>query len=209
MSNEIKEAIIGKEIFKSSGGVAGFHFHYTLPEGIVGKERIKSVRRSLAREIFLQQYNFLVAIDPAILTFCQSTPFWMGYHWAKDCRVLMYRDMRVDKGARKIKGLHYHHPMFGSLPSYEFTLEFISDHRGRGPFFRFRSLRTFLLPRTALIILRDLSIVLLIIRTFASVLFLGNRVVFGRFLASFLFFQSSHPPVFWEPISTLFPLLWL
>jgi hypothetical protein len=121
---DAKKKVLGKDTFKE-GRICGFHFHYTLPEGIVEKatQRIRSVRRSKAKDIFIQQYNFLVAADPAVLTFCQSTPFWMGFHWAKDCRVLVYRDLQVSKGARSMHGIHRYLPRFGSLPNYEFTLE--------------------------------------------------------------------------------------
>jgi hypothetical protein len=121
---DAKKAVLGKDTVKE-GRICGFHFHYTLPEGIVGKrtEMIKSLGRSHARDIFLQQYNFLVAIDPAALAFCQSSPFWMGRHWAKDCRVLIYRDLKVAKGAESIAGIHYYLPMFGAIPNYEFTLQ--------------------------------------------------------------------------------------
>ncbi len=121
---DAKKAVLGKDAVKE-GRICGFHFHYTLPEGIVEKttERIKSVGRSRARDIFLQQYNFLVAIDPAVLTFCQSSPFWMGLHWAKDSRVLIYRDIKVTKEDKSIQGIHYYLPVFGALPNYEFTLQ--------------------------------------------------------------------------------------
>ncbi len=121
---DAKKAVLGKDTVKE-GRISGFHFHYMLPEGIVEKstQRIKSVGRSLARDIFLQQYNFLVAADPAVLTFCQSTPFWMGRHWAKDCRVLIYRDMKVDLRGETMHGIHHFLPLFGALPNYEFTLE--------------------------------------------------------------------------------------
>jgi len=121
---DAKKAVLGENTYKE-GRICGFHFHYTLPEGIVQKstESIKSVGRSTARDIFLQQYNFLVAADPAILTFCQSTPFWMGVHWAKDCRVLVYRDLKTAKGDQVLRGIHYYLPLFGALPNYEFTLQ--------------------------------------------------------------------------------------
>lgn len=121
---DAKKKVLGKDTVRE-GRIAGFHFHYTLPEGIVEKssQRIRSVRRSKAREIFLQQYNFLVAADPAILTFTQSTPFWMGYHYAKDCRVLVYRDLRIDRGGKSMHGIHHYLPIFGALPDYEFALE--------------------------------------------------------------------------------------
>lgn len=121
---DAKKAVLGENTYKE-GRICGFHFHYTLPEGIVEKDTktIKSVGRSKARDIFLQQYNFLVAVDPAMLTFCQSTPFWMGVNWAKDCRVLVYRDFKVTKGGESFEGIHYYLPMFGALPNYEFTLQ--------------------------------------------------------------------------------------
>ncbi len=121
---DAKKAVLGKDTYKEAS-ICGFHFHYTLPEGIVQKttETIKKVGRSYARDIFLQQYNFLAACDPAMITLCQSTPFWEGVHWAKDCRVLVYRDMKVTRGEDSMKGIHYTLPMFGGLPNYEFTLQ--------------------------------------------------------------------------------------
>lgn len=122
--SDSQKAVIGMEDAKKLGKICGFHFHYTLPERIVAKDTqmIKGLKRSKAREIFLQQYNFLVAADPAILTFSQSSPIWDGYHYAKDTRVFIYRDMKFKKGARKLHGPYYYLPMFGALPSYEFTL---------------------------------------------------------------------------------------
>lgn len=121
---DAKKAVVGMEDAKKEGKICGFHFHYTLPEGIVEKDtqRIKGLKRSKAREIFLQQYNFLVSADPAVLSFCQSSPVWDGEYYAKDTRVLVYRDMLLRRGTKHIRGLHYFLPMFGSLPKYEFTL---------------------------------------------------------------------------------------
>jgi hypothetical protein len=47
----------------------------------------------------------------------------MGFHWAKDCRVLVYRDLKVTKGEKAFRGIHYYLPIFGSFSGYEFTLE--------------------------------------------------------------------------------------
>ncbi len=119
---DAKKAVLGENTFKE-GRICGFHFHYTLPEGIVDSEAIKIVSKSNAKDIFINQYNFLAATDPAIITFCQSTPFWMGKNWAKDCRVLTYRDRKVVKGDGEMAGIHYYLPMFGTLPNFEFTLD--------------------------------------------------------------------------------------
>jgi hypothetical protein len=117
--------ILGKEAVESSfGKVCGFHFHYTLPEGIIKRETqmIKEFGRSKAKDVFLQQWNFLVATEPVGHTFCQSSPFWNGVHHGKDCRTLVWREMSTT-GPNPLKGIYYYHPIFGSLPSYEFTLE--------------------------------------------------------------------------------------
>ncbi|MBD3210723.1 hypothetical protein GF318_05060 [Candidatus Micrarchaeota archaeon] len=121
---DAKKAVLGKDVVKE-GRISGFHFHYTLPEGIVQKktEMIKRVGRSKTVNTFIHQYNFLGACDPAILTFCQSTPIWMGFNWAKDSRVLVYRDLKVTKNGDSLRGIHYYLPMFGSFSGYEYTLE--------------------------------------------------------------------------------------
>ena len=51
---DAKKVVLGKDVIKEAS-ICGFHFHYTLPEGILHKdtEMIKSVRRSKARDIFL------------------------------------------------------------------------------------------------------------------------------------------------------------
>jgi hypothetical protein len=119
------KVVLGKEeVIKSFGKVCGFHWHYTLPEGIIKRdtEMIKGLGRSKAREIFLQQWNFLVAIDPIGLTFCQSSPYWFGFNHGKDCRTLVWREMSTT-GSHSLKGIYYYHPIFGALPDYEFTLE--------------------------------------------------------------------------------------
>ncbi len=122
---DAKKAVLGINDAKREGKICGFHFHYTLPEGIVAKDThmIKSLKRSKAREIFLQQYNFLVAADPPVLTFSQSSPLWDGSYYAKDTRVLVYRDLKLARGTYVLRGLHYYLPMFGALPNYEFTLK--------------------------------------------------------------------------------------
>lgn len=122
---DAKKTMVGPENAKKGGKVCGFHFHYTLPERIIAKDTqmIKSLKRSKAREIFLQQYNFLVASDPAILTFCQSSPVWDGFHYGKDTRVIAYRERKVTRGVRELEGMHYLFPLFGALPHYELTLD--------------------------------------------------------------------------------------
>jgi len=121
---ECQQVLLGKEELRKGGKVSGFHFHYTLPEGILEKQTqyLKNVGRSAARDVFLHQYNFLLATDPAIITFCQSSPVWFGKNYAKDCRVLLYRDFSLGNDP-SIHGMYYYHPLLGGLPNYEFTLQ--------------------------------------------------------------------------------------
>lgn len=128
-----KAAALGIESIRNEAKVCGTHIHYTLPKGIVGKQkRIKGIKRSMAKDLFLNQYNFLIAVDPATITFCQSTPFWYGINYAKDCRTAGYRDFRVIKNGKTIEGAYYQTPLLGGLPKYEFTLQdirVIADQR--------------------------------------------------------------------------------
>lgn len=121
--------LLGRNKFSRAMRTCGFHFHYSLPKGLVEKEttRLRSLRYSEARKIFLNQYNLLVAADPACITFCQSSPLTEGEHFAKDSRLLLYRDMVLESGKKDVYGLYYEHPMFGGLPHYEYTL---ADLRG-------------------------------------------------------------------------------
>lgn len=115
-------ALFGKKKMRYAEKVCGFHFHYSLPKGIVSKNlgSIKSLRCSVAKDVFINQYNFLVASEPACITFCQSSPFVDGRHFAKDCRTMLYRDLSIPG---EVYGLYSSAPEIGGLPNYEFTLE--------------------------------------------------------------------------------------
>ncbi len=121
---DMQAKFLGKQKFSRAIRICAFHFHYSLPRGLVEKSttQLRRLRYSKAREIFLNQYNFLIAADPACITFCQSSPFIEGEHFAKDARTLLYRDMVLEEGGRRIYGLYAEHPMFGGLPNYEYTL---------------------------------------------------------------------------------------
>jgi len=119
-----KRKVVGK-VIENELGVCGFHFHYTLPSGIVGKstEKINHLKYSASKDAFLNIYNFSIAADPAFITMTQSSPYRDGKYIGKDSRVISYRDFGVDVGGKKIEGMHsgLFSPM-GGLPNYEFTL---------------------------------------------------------------------------------------
>ncbi len=119
---DMQSELYGRKRFMHALHICAFHFHYSLPRGIVEKSSrtIRALRYSKARDTFLNQYNFLVAADPALLTFCQSSPFHHGKHIAKDSRALLYRDIAMKKENKY--GLYAGYPEFGGLPGYEATL---------------------------------------------------------------------------------------
>jgi hypothetical protein len=114
--------LYGKKKYMDSLRICAYHFHYSLPRGIVEKssKTIRSLRYSKAKDTFINQYNFMVAADPALITFCQSSPFHNGRNLAKDCRVAVYRDLILKEAG--ISGIHAEHANFGGLPGYEYTL---------------------------------------------------------------------------------------
>ena len=76
--------------------------------------------RSSAARALLNQYNFLIAIDPAILTLTQSSPFYGGRYYCKDTRLALYRDLSLKNP--DLTGLHHDMSTIASLPRYEHTV---------------------------------------------------------------------------------------
>ena len=115
-----KETLIGKKRFIKSGTACGFHLHSELPWGVFDKKKLKLKRliNSKNKESLVNAYNFLIAADPAISTFMQSSPFYQGKCLGKDSRMLIYR------GSQELEypdALYYNLPQFGGLPSYKHT----------------------------------------------------------------------------------------
>ena len=115
-----KEVLIGKKRFAKSGTACGFHLHSELPWGVFDKKklRLKRLINSKNKESLVNAYNFLIAVDPAISTFMQSSPFYQGKYMGKDSRMIIYR------GSQELEypdALYYNLPQFGALPSYKHT----------------------------------------------------------------------------------------
>jgi len=118
------ESVLGPAKYTyCTGHVCGFHIHYTLPYGTLNREtrNLRALFRSKNKEDLLSLYNMIVAFDPILTTFTQSSPFLDGEHFAKDTRMLLYRDMRISKGGHVITGLYREHPVWGRLPRYVHT----------------------------------------------------------------------------------------
>jgi hypothetical protein len=115
----LKEKLFGDK-FKYAGMCCGFHCHYTLPKGVYDKKKqfLKPLIRSKIKQTLIGSYNLAIAIDPALTTLLQSSPFVDGKYLAKDARMLLYR------GGKKLKfdGLYGEYQQFGGLPPYKQTM---------------------------------------------------------------------------------------
>ena len=115
------ETVLGPSKYKfGTGHSVGFHIHYCLPYGTFNN-RTKDLRfsfRSKYKDQLINIYNMLVTIDPILTTMTESSPFVDGRYVAKDSRLMLYRDMAVDKNNRKYSGLYREMPIFGRLPRY-------------------------------------------------------------------------------------------
>jgi len=113
-------AVFGKEYVKMGGQCIGYHFHYALPWGVFDtkKKILKKLINSKNKQSLVNAYNFLVAADPALTVFMQSSPFYQGRYVAKDSRMLVWRG---GKNLDNNFGWFTNHQDLGGLPSYEHT----------------------------------------------------------------------------------------
>ncbi len=118
----VQSRILGEKIYAAThGSFCGFHFHYTMPRGVFDYEKVflKRLSRSKIKHSFIECYNMLIAIDPALITFMQSSPFLNNKYFAKDSRVILTR------GGRKLgcpQGLFANKQLLGGLPPYKHTI---------------------------------------------------------------------------------------
>ncbi|MBI5221436.1 MAG: hypothetical protein HY979_01375 [Candidatus Magasanikbacteria bacterium] len=117
---KVQMSLFGQKRFLAAGRVVGYHFHYALPWGVFNQKKLtlKKLINSKNKQSLVNAYNFLVAADPAITTFMQSSPFYQGRYLGKDARLLVYR------GSKELEypdGLYSDFPQFGALPMYAHT----------------------------------------------------------------------------------------
>ncbi|MBI2676044.1 MAG: hypothetical protein HYX24_06305 [Candidatus Aenigmarchaeota archaeon] len=116
----IKERIFGKERWKIAGRCTGFHFHYTLPRGIFSRfsRNMRLLLNPSLNQRTIDSYNMMVAMDPALCAFLQSSPFYQGRLCGKDARMMFYRGNRLFG----VEGLYSEFQEFGALPPYRHTV---------------------------------------------------------------------------------------
>jgi hypothetical protein len=122
----LKKEIFGEQRFKIAGRVCGFHFHYDLPFNLPLIKNIAPLQfLDVKHEMdIINGYNMMTAMDPALTTFMQATPFYQGKHLAKDSRMLVYRGGKILKYP---KGLYGEHQEFGALQGYKYSMFELMD----------------------------------------------------------------------------------
>ncbi len=117
---EIQKKLWGENKFMINGLCTGFHYHFSIESKTYNKARQSLTLKTNSKESnsLMSSYNFLIAIDPAVTTFMQSSPFVQGEYLAKDSRMLIYR------GGDNLKydGLWGDFQLFGGLQSYTNTI---------------------------------------------------------------------------------------
>ncbi len=113
----VKSEILGQEEFKNAGRCIGFHFHYSLPKNSFNPNinffypDIKPVIKNKVLNLF----NLYIALDPAVITLMQSSPYYEGKLIGKDARIIAYRG---DELFNFSNALYSKQPDFGTLNEY-------------------------------------------------------------------------------------------
>ncbi|MDO8480617.1 MAG: hypothetical protein Q7S65_02240 [Nanoarchaeota archaeon] len=116
----IQEAIFGKRKWSIAGRCAGFHCHHSLPRGMFDTQlrMLRIIAHLRVKERFVNSYNLMIAADPVLTTFMQSSPYYQGHRLGKDARAIMYRGgAPLDNS----EGLYASLEEFGGLPHYKPT----------------------------------------------------------------------------------------
>jgi hypothetical protein len=122
----VKQKLFGKQRFLIGGRCAGFHCHYDLPFNL---PLIKNLSLLQFLDIkhesaMINGYNTMIAMDPALTTFMQSSPFYQGQNLGKDSRMIVYRGSECLKYP---KALYGQYPEFGHLPGYKHSMFEVLD----------------------------------------------------------------------------------
>lgn len=114
---QIQQQIFGKQKFDIAARVVGLHCHFTLPWGVFdsNEKTVKNLIDSKHKESLINIHNLFVAMDPALTTFAQSSPFYQGQYLGKDSRIIAYRGGKVFNYP---EGLYANFEEFGSLQPY-------------------------------------------------------------------------------------------
>lgn len=114
---KVKENILGSEQWPIAQRCIGFHHHYTLPRNSINPNFnfFYPDLNNVKQEKIVNLYNLYTALDPAVTTFMQSSPYNEGKLMGKDSRVMLYRG---DTIFSPLNMLYLNQPEFGVLEDY-------------------------------------------------------------------------------------------
>lgn len=115
-----QQKIIGKNRYTIAGRCIGLHFHFSLPWGVFDdlNKVIKPLKNSKNMQSVINIYNLCIAMDPALTTLSQSSPYYQSQRFGKDARVIVYRG---GDALKYPEGLHANLQNLGALQQYRFT----------------------------------------------------------------------------------------
>lgn len=105
------------EGMKIANSCIGFHYHFSLPRATFDRKThffrhdINDIRKKKVQNLF----NLFIALDPAVSTFMQSSPYYEGNYLGKSSRMIVYRSESIFKRPEK---LFADYPEFSSLNDY-------------------------------------------------------------------------------------------
>ena len=114
---KVKEKILGEEQWPIAQKCIGFHHHYTLPRSSINPNInfFYPDLNPVKQKKIINLYNLYTALDPAVTTLMQSSPYYEGKLMGKDSRVMMYRG---DSIFSQVNMLYLNQPEFGVLEDY-------------------------------------------------------------------------------------------
>jgi hypothetical protein len=119
-SYALQKQIFGEERFLNAARCIGLHCHFSLPWGVFdyANKILKNLINSKNQQSMVSLYNLFIAMDPALTTCSQSSPFYQGKRLGKDSRIIVYRGGEV---LSYPEGLYSNYQKFGALQPYKYT----------------------------------------------------------------------------------------
>ena len=111
---------------KIANSCIGFHYHFSLPRATFDRKThffrndLNDIRKKKVQNLF----NLFVALDPAVSTFMQSSPYYQGKYLGKSSRMMIYRSESIFKRPEK---LYPNYPEFSTLNDYSPSFDKLLD----------------------------------------------------------------------------------
>lgn len=121
-----KSSVFGIKEFTNESKCAGFHCHYTLPKNSFNElmNFFYFDIKNTSKNRILNLFNLYIALDPALTTFMQSSPYFESELYGKDSRIMAYRG---DSSFKIPHAVYSRYPEFGTLNEYAHDFKTLID----------------------------------------------------------------------------------